>query len=153
MCIGVFACMYVHVSVSDPLEPELQTVESCHVGPGNWTRVLWKSSSGKAASALNLWAISPVPKRPWFLDVLHPLWLLHSFCLVFDSFPEPWVNGFDGDTPFRANCSKVWSHSLHNFWQWVSVFVPICCKRKLLWWWLSKVLIYEYSRMSLGVIL
>ena len=26
------------------------------------------------------------------------------------------------------------------------------CWRKLLWWWLSKAMIYEYSRISLGVI-
>jgi hypothetical protein len=32
--------MYVYVKVSDPLELELQTVVSCHVGAGNWVRVL-----------------------------------------------------------------------------------------------------------------
>lgn len=31
-------------SVSYPLKSELQTVESCRVGPGNWTSILWKSS-------------------------------------------------------------------------------------------------------------
>lgn len=35
----------------------------------------------------------------------------------------------------------------------VSVFVPICWRRKLLWWWLIKELIFEYIRISLGVIL
>ena len=39
--------MQVYVRVLDPLEPELQTVVSCHVGDGNETRV-----SGRAASAL-----------------------------------------------------------------------------------------------------
>jgi hypothetical protein len=28
-------------------------------------------------------------------------------------FPEPQEKGFDGDIPFRVECSKV-SHSLHN---------------------------------------
>lgn len=32
---------------------------------------------------------------------------------------------------------------------WVSVLVLTYCRRKLLWWWLSKMLIYEYSRMQL----
>jgi hypothetical protein len=29
-------------------------------------------------------------------------------------------------------------------------FLPIYCKRKLLWWWLSKTLIYECRRLSLA---
>ena len=51
MCIG-FTC--VGVKTSDPLEPELQTIVSCHVGAaGNWTQVLWKSNQ-----CSNHWAIS-----------------------------------------------------------------------------------------------
>lgn len=48
------ACTYVCVRVLDPLELGLQTVVSLHVGiePG---------SSGKAASVLNYWALSPGP--------------------------------------------------------------------------------------------
>ena len=37
--------VWVCVGVSDPMELESQTVVSCHVGAGNWTRVLWKNSS------------------------------------------------------------------------------------------------------------
>lgn len=37
--------------------------------------------------------------------------------------------------------------------QWVPAFVFLHCRRKLLWRWLSKTLICECSRMSLGVIL
>ena len=37
-----------------------------------------------------------------------------------------------------------------NIWLWVSVSVPVCCQRKL-HRWLSKALIYESSRISLGV--
>jgi hypothetical protein len=32
-----FTCIYVWVRVLDPLELELQTVASCHVGAGTWT--------------------------------------------------------------------------------------------------------------------
>jgi hypothetical protein len=31
LCIGVFACLYICVRESDPLELELQTVVSCYV--------------------------------------------------------------------------------------------------------------------------
>jgi hypothetical protein len=38
---------------------------------------------------------------------------------------------FGGDISFRAECPKV-SHSMHDVWLWVSVFVPIGCRRKIL---------------------
>lgn len=50
-----------------------------------------------------------------------------------------------------AECSKAF-HYLHYDCLWVSVCVPICWERKFLWWWLSKALIYECSRMMLGVV-
>jgi hypothetical protein len=37
-----FVCMFICVSVLDPVELELQTVMSCHVGAENWTQDLWK---------------------------------------------------------------------------------------------------------------
>lgn len=52
---------------------------------------------------------------------------------------------------FRLECSSV-SHFLHCVWMWVSMFVPMCYRGKLLWWWLSKTFICEYSRVSLGFI-
>lgn len=60
-------------------------------------------------------------------------------------------DGFDGDTSFWIECSKV-SNSRHIIWLWVSIFVPICYKRKILWRWLHMALIKNYSRMSLEVI-
>jgi hypothetical protein len=27
-----------------------------------------------------------------------------------------------------------------DVWLWASVFAPMCCRRKLFWWWLSKAL-------------
>lgn len=48
---------------------------------------------------------------------------------------------------------SVLSHTVHNVWLWISTVLYILCRRKFLWWWLSKALLYEYSRMSLAVIL
>lgn len=56
-------------------------------------------------------------------------------------FPECW-----GNIPFRALCSKV----SHLRALGLSIFVPTCCSRKLLWWWLA--LTYESSKISLEVI-
>jgi hypothetical protein len=68
----------------------------------------------------------------------------HSFSV----FPEPW---WEGNILFRAKYSKV-SHFLHIVWLYISLFVPICFRKKMIWWWLSKAQIYEYNR-SLRVIL
>lgn len=48
-----------------------------------------------------------------FLGVIHHLWPLHSFCLLF--FIGPWVplGGFDEDIAFITGCSNV-SHSLNT---------------------------------------
>lgn len=43
------------------------------------------------------------------------------------------------------------SKSLTLYTWSMGLYIPICCGRKLLWWWLSKTLIYEYSRSLLGV--
>lgn len=52
--------------------------------------------------------------------------------------------GFDGHIPFMTGYCSV-SHS---------VFVPISyCRHRLLWWWLDKAQMYEYSRMLLRVVL
>lgn len=51
---------------------------------------------------------------------------------------------------FKTERSRV-SPPLHMVQLWVFVFVPIHCRRELLWWWLSKTLVCECSRMLLGV--
>jgi hypothetical protein len=43
------------------------------------------------------------------------------------SFPEPWMDRFDGDILFMSECSKL-SHPLCKAWLWVSIFVPICAR-------------------------
>ena len=52
---------------------------------------------------------------------------------------------------FRIEYFKV-SHSAH-FLVWISIFVLIFYRRKLLWWWLSETRVYGYSRMPLVAIL
>ena len=50
------------------------------------------------------------------------------------------------DIPFRTECSTV---SLSTRCSGVDLCIySIYCRRKLLWWWLSKILIYGYNRMS-----
>ena len=66
--------------------------------------------------------------------------------------PKLWNEGFNGYNSFRVVCSIVFL-SLHNVWLWVSIFASVCGKRNRLWWWLSKVLICEYNRISTGVLL
>lgn len=51
-----------------------------------------------------------------------------------------------------------WALKGGNWWRHMfrsgcgSLLVPTCCRRKLLWWWLTKALIHECSRVSLGII-
>lgn len=47
--------------VGDPLDLGLQMILRCHVGGGNWTWV--HCSYASAATALNHWAIAPVPRH------------------------------------------------------------------------------------------
>jgi hypothetical protein len=68
---------------------------------------------------------------PGVFDVLHTLWLLTRSASSFMELPGLLGERFNGDIPFRAECSKV-CHSLHTIWLWVSMFVLICFRRKLL---------------------
>lgn len=43
------------------------------------------------------------------------------------------------------------SKSLALVEMWVSILLPIYCRRKQLWWWVSKILIHGYSWTTLGV--
>jgi hypothetical protein len=70
-------------------------------------------------------------RRPCALAVFHPLWLLQFFYLLFCRVPYTLREGFDGDTPFQNECSRVF-HSLHIVQVWVFVFVSIYSKRKLM---------------------
>jgi hypothetical protein len=63
-------------------------------------------------------------------------------------FPEPWGEGINEDIPFGTECSRG-SCSLHIVPLWISVFIPVYARAKLLWQWLSKTLTYKYSRMLL----
>jgi hypothetical protein len=46
-------------------------------------------------------------------------------------FPESWGEVFDTNIPSMAEGPMV-SHFLHIVWLRVSVYIPICCRRKLL---------------------
>ena len=61
-------------------------------------------------------------------------------------FHEPRGEGFDGDILFSAK----WSLTVFVLSDCASLFTSISCRSKPLWWWLSKVLIHEYSRTALG---
>lgn len=71
----------------------------------------------------------------------------HGLAIFSPPFPYgPWAGGeeIDRDIPFRMDYSKI-SYSLHFIQLLVSVFIPIYCKRKLLWSWLSMTWISESS--------
>ena len=68
-------------------------------------------------------------------------------------FPDPWREGFGGDIYLIWGWVFQISYFPHNVWLWALVLDPICCRRKILWWWLSKALICEYRKIPLKVIL
>lgn len=92
----------------------------------------------------------PVVKDLFFLGVLHPFYLLQSFCLLLRGVPWALRGGITGQ--ILLECSEVF-HCLHVVWLCVCVYVSSSRGRKRLQWWLAKVLIYRDSRMSLLIIL
>ena len=68
-------------------------------------------------------------RRPCFLGLLHPLWHLQSFHLLFHRVPSGLVGGFVEDTPFRIGFSKI-AQFLHIVCLWVCLFVPVYNKQK-----------------------
>lgn len=83
------------------------------------------SVSGSPCEHCLIYPVSHFLWYPW------PLWLLHSFLLCF--------------------CGIFWA--LLNIWLWVSASAPIACRMKSLWWLLGSISVYDYSRVSLGIIL
>lgn len=97
-----------------------------------------------------MYANHVVSRWSWFFCIL----LLLSWTLYISSstaFPESWggKNLMEG---CRAKCLTP-SHFPYTVWLWISVFLSICIRTKLLWWWLSKTLTCDYSRMLLKAIL
>lgn len=93
--------------------------------------------------------ISAVFRRSCFFDVLHPLWL---FCLFFLGVPNAYVEELDRDISLELSVSRSLTLCTLCSYGCLNLF-SFTAKRKFLWWWLSKNLIYTYSRMSLGIIL
>lgn len=72
--------------------------------------------------------------------------IVASSCLLFPKkslIPEEM--DFDGDVPFRTECLVILLVGLY--------ICSIYYRRKLLWQWMSKTVIYEYIRLLLGDIL
>lgn len=65
-------------------------------------------------------------------------------------FPETCKEVLDGDFSFRTEYSMVPNSPHNRDPDCGSLFVPICWKRKFLWWWLSPGLVYEYRECHLG---
>lgn len=80
----------------------------------------------------SLCAYPAVERRSWFLGVFRPL--PSNSCSSTSSLRSSL--SLDGGISFRAEHPKV-SHSAYCV-TWGSVFVPTCCRRKHLCWWLSK---------------
>lgn len=111
-------------------------------------------------------ALYLLPQCLWVLVYINPVssvrhsfaamsMLLYSYLLVAFSqkrFSEPLWDRIGWDTPFRTHYYKEISPFAHRPGL-VSVWVPICCKSKLLRWWLNELLICECSRISLDVVL
>ena len=77
---------------------------------------------------------------------------LPSGSYTFLFYRVPWARreGFCWKDPIQFWVFQGLSVLAHYL---VSVFAPICCRSKLLWWWLNKALIYEYKNVALGVTL
>lgn len=79
--------------------------------------------------------------------------------LVLTLFLPPLPQGFlypkgrDFTETSHSELSVPKSHALCTVCLWLSAYVLLCCRRKLLWGWPSQALIYEHSRRPLRVIL
>lgn len=86
-------------------------------------------------------------RGPHFRGVLHLHQPLHSLCHLY--YRVHWAPRRGTESRHTIEDRVLEGLSLHIVWLWVSVFVPTCSSRKLLWWCLGKTLTYEYRRMSL----
>lgn len=85
-----------------------------------------------------IWACSVDIKDHIFLmsSILSDSYIL-SASFSIDFFHEHWDEELDIDLQFRKEYCKV-SHSPHNVWLCVFIFICICFRRKFVWWWLNK---------------
>jgi hypothetical protein len=126
-------------------------------GMGSWVTSFTLSDSDMSRlceCCQSLWVylcLSPaVSRRPCFIGVLHLFWLLDSVHFFFCKVSRDRGEKFDGDIPFKTQCYKV-SYSLHIVQLWITIFVPISCRMKLLWWHLRNTLIYEHGKIQLVI--
>lgn len=90
-------------------------------------------------------------RRPCFLTVLYPLWLLQFPRLLFCRGPWTVKGGHWMETSYSG--LSVPSFLVLLLSSCESLLISVHCRRKLFWWWLSKTSVYECSRMPLGVFL
>lgn len=116
---------------------------------------LWVSLNWKLLEAQRTWC------RPMkaLCMLFHSRWVhltfdhVHLVGFNFLAFPIPFCSyilsafislgflknsgeGFKEDILFMSECFQI-SHSLLNALLWVSLFLPSCYCKKLLWWWLN----------------
>lgn len=134
-------------SLSHPFTNHLQVAISYGVASGLGIPALGshpvQTFAGPVRAATVSVNLKVVSRRPWFLDVLHLLWLL--------SHTAPWAprRGIWWKHLLWLNVSR--SLTLCILPDWISVFIPIWCRKRLLQGRLIKARIYEYSRMSLVI--
>lgn len=101
-----------------------------------------------AVPAASLWEVSsygcPSPTsykcclpKPYFLGAFHPNCFLQSFSLLFCRALSPQWRAFNEQIPL--------SLSMCNIWLWVSIYVPIYCRRKRLF----KLIILSFTSQML----
>ena len=116
-----------------------------------WCRAMQAPHLPSHSLWVNMWVAPAVLRRHCFLNILHPLWLLHSLC-IFQRVHWALMKGIWWRQPL-LELSVLRSLLLHNLWVWVSVFIPICCRNTLLCLWLIKALFRQSSNLPKGKIL
>lgn len=123
-----------------------------HVYSQDWgPHMTWTCKGPVHAAPVSLSSSSVVSRSSCFFGVFHSHWLLQSFCLIFYRVHGAFRRYFM--KTFHLGISVPRSLTVWTLFSWVSVFAPIYSRVNLFWWWLKKTLIYEYSRVLLGVIL
>lgn len=124
-------------------------------GLGMWALPTLRAQSLSGADVSRRCACCQVSLSSWVIQYCYVQnasfpWCSYNFCAPSSTgFPEPRRAGVEVDIPFRTVLQGL--SLIAQFC--ISVFIPISCKNKFLRRWLSELLIYEQSRMSLEVIL
>ena len=114
LCVLVCWCLSVCVRVSDPLELELQTVVSCHMGAGNWTQQSRQNMPrGASQQAALLWPGQSAPTSTFLPRSSSYPDFLPS---MIKSDMETWVS-----KPFPSS----------SFWSWCFITATVTLTRTI----------------------